>query len=385
MFINRNNHRGTKTQRSHGAKRIISLYSLCLRASVTPSKAALFSLVFILAVSNVAANQPKKNRTAIKAVPFTAQAHYVMGTMLEIQLPATASDKLFAQLFSIARRHDEVFSTFKPESPISQFNRSNRKQTPFAAPDEIIELTSISQRLAEQTAGAFDVTVGPLVEMWKQAVKQQQWPDAQTIEAARRRVGVHQIAVDLKARSIKALADGVELDFNGIAKGYSVDRMADALKAAGVAQAFINFGESSIYALGAGPDGRAWSVAVRDPQNPNRSALTLRISNVAISSSASYEHSSQIGNRTINHIVDPRTGLPANAQAAVTVIAPSATIADALSTALVVLAPGEGLKVLEKFPGAEAVIFYRSDDGRWKRAMSKGMQRYIQPLNTERN
>jgi thiamine biosynthesis lipoprotein len=305
--------------------------------------------------------------------------HYVMGTMLEVQMPNAASNgQLFAPLFDIARRHDEVFSAFKPDSPLSRFNRSGGKGAPFAAPAEMIELTSLSQRFAEQTEGAFDVTVGPLVRLWKEAAKRNQWPNVGEIRKARQRVGARLVAVDSKAETITALADGVELDFNGIAKGYSVDKMADALRGAGLNDALISFGESSVFALGNGPDGRPWGVAVRDPRHPVRAALRLRLSNKAISSSGSYERPVRVAGRAVNHIIDPRTGMPANNARAVTVVAPNATVAEALSKPLVVLPVAEGIKLLGRFPDAEAIIFYRSKGGHWKRAMSRGMKKFVE-------
>jgi thiamine biosynthesis lipoprotein len=325
------------------------------------------------------AHKYNDSRTNVSTLAWAAQTHYVMGTMLEIQMPNIASSQqVFASLFSIARHHDEVFSAFKPDSPLSRFNRFDGKGSPFAAPAEMVELTSLSQRFAEQTDGAFDITVGPLVRLWKEAAKRNRWPKVDEIRMARRRVGIRLVAVDSNAETITALADGVELDFNGIAKGYSVDKMAEALRGAGLAQALINFGESSIYAMGNDGDGRPWSVAVRDPRHPGRAALRLALSNMAISSSGSYEHSSTVAGRSVNHIIDPRTGMPADSARAVTVIAPNATVAEALSKPLIVLPVAEGLKLLDRFPDAEAIIFYRSKGGRWERAMSRGMKKFVE-------
>src|SRR5438309_2251614 len=121
--------------------------------------------------------------------PFVAQTHYVMGTMLEIQLPAgvDSRDDLFASLFAIARHEDDLFSTFKSNSPVSHFN--GHGSGPFAAPEEVIELTSISKQFSEQTEGAFDITVGPLVKCWNGAAERQSWPGADEIDGARHRVG----------------------------------------------------------------------------------------------------------------------------------------------------------------------------------------------------
>lgn len=354
--------------------------SLLSRAKVRVSmRLVLACLAAAVLFSTSLARKAEERRAHAASFPLAAQTHYVMGTMLEVQIPDTGSnEQIFASLFNIAHHHDEVFSAFKPDSPVSRFNRLEGKGGPFAAPAEMIELISLAQRFAMQTNGAFDITVGPLVRLWKEAAKRNHWPSVSEIRMARRRVGARMVAVNSKAETIMALAAGVELDFNGIAKGYSVDKMADALRGAGLTQAFINFGESSIYALGSGPDGRPWSVAVRDPRHPGRAALRLRLSNAAISSSGSYEHSSKIAGRLVNHIINPRTGMPADKARAVTVVASSATIAEAISKPLIVLPLAEGLKLLDRFPNTEAIIFYRSKSGRWNRAMSRGMRKFVE-------
>jgi thiamine biosynthesis lipoprotein len=333
--------------------------------------ASLFSTSF--------ARKAEERRAITLNAPWITQTHYVMGTLLEVQVPGIASnEKVLASLFAIARHHDEVFSTFKTDSPVSRFNRSGVKGTPFSAPAEMIELVSLSRRFTEQTKGGFDITIGPLVRLWKEAAKRNQWPTREEVQAARTHVGGPLVMVDSRAETITALNDGVELDFNGIAKGYAVDKMVELLRGAGVTQAFINFGESSIYALGNDSDGRSWSIAVRDPHQPDRAALTLRLSDMALSTSGSYEHSSKVAGRVVNHIIDPRTGMPARNARAVTVVAPDATVAEALSKPLIVLPVGEGLKLLEGFPNTEAIIFYRSKSGHWKRAMSRGMKKFIE-------
>jgi FAD:protein FMN transferase len=305
------------------------------------------------------------------------QARYVMGTILEVQLPkaSDSNEELFTLLFASARHYDEIFSIFKPTSPVSQFN--NYISKPFSAPAEMIELTAISQKLTEQTEGAFDITIGPLMRCWRSAVEQRRLPRPDQVAEVQKRVGAAKLTIDVQAGTITPSVNGMELDFGGIAKGYYVDKMVELLRVKGIERAFINFGQSSIATLGTAVDDHPWSVSVRDPQRPERVALEIHLSGMAIGSSASYEQSGRIGKRRISHILDPRSGEPANSATAVTVIAPSATLADALSTALVVLPPRDGIKLLERFPGTDAVIFYRSKRGRWQRLLSDGMKNYL--------
>jgi FAD:protein FMN transferase len=308
------------------------------------------------------------------AGPMAARVHYVMGTVLGVQLPADEqSEQLFTSLFAAARKYDEIFSTFKPNSPVSRFNSHGSGR--FVAPQEMIELTSLSKRVSEKTDGAFDITVGPLMQCWRKAIERQRMPASDELVAARERVGAAKLIIDQEA--ITPSIEGMELDFGGIAKGYCVDKMAELLREAGVKNALINFGESSIMALGTDSNDHLWSVSVRDPHRPESTALKIYLKDMAIGTSGSYEHSGRIGRRIINHILDPRTGEPAKTAIGVTVISPSATLADALTKALILLPPADGIKALEKFPGTDAIIFYRDKKGRWQRLLSSGMKNYL--------
>lgn len=304
--------------------------------------------------------------------------HYVMGTLLEVRLPGDESSSLalFSELFAISHQHDQIFSTFLAASPVSRFNRKSNHE-PLVVPEELIELANLAQQLTAETQGAFDITVMPLVRLWKNARKNQLWPESESIVAAKRLAGAGGLDINPESLTISKRVDGIELDFGGIAKGYCVDKMAECARQKGVKDAFINFGESSILALGKDAHGNPWEVAVRNPEHPERLALKLKVCNMAIGSSAAYQNQSKIAGRIVGHIVDPRTGLPAPTEIAVTVVAPSAALADALSTALVVLQPDQGMKILEQFPDADAVIFHRTSKGNWQRDCSPGLRRYL--------
>jgi thiamine biosynthesis lipoprotein len=129
----------------------------------------------------------------------------------------------------------------------------------------------------------------------------------------------------------------MRLTFDGIAKGYAVDRVAAILKARGVGSGFVNLGESSQYAWGNSPSGGPWKVALRDPADPNQLVATLVLQDQGLSTSGSYEQFIKIGNRRVSHIFDPQNGMPVRADAAATVVCRSATLADAYSTAVLVL------------------------------------------------
>ncbi|MFN8006702.1 MAG: FAD:protein FMN transferase [Terriglobia bacterium] len=310
--------------------------------------------------------------------PWNVRIHYVMGTLLEIRLPGdeSTSRKLFSTLFSLSHRHDQIFSTFISNSPVSRFN-AEVANDPLIVPQELIDLSRYAKQLSEETDGAFDITVMPLVQLWQQAALKRHWPSLAEIARAKELTGVQGLEINAEGLTLSKRTQGLQLDFGGIAKGYCVDKMAECIKQNGLKDGFINFGESSIFALGKTEQGSSWDIAVRDPQHPGQTALSLKLSNMAIGSSAAYEKQGRIAGRTVGHIIDPRSGLPAPTEIAVTVVAPSAALADALSTALIVLPVDRGMKVLKQFPGAEAVVFYRTPDGKWHREYSPGFYHYL--------
>ncbi|HEY2932947.1 MAG TPA: FAD:protein FMN transferase [Acidobacteriota bacterium] len=278
---------------------------------------------------------------------YRTRAEYVMGTLMEITLeaPAAAHAELFAQAFGEARRLDGIFSLYKPASDLSRLNAKSGL-TVNVAP-EIIELSQISMDLFLKTDGAFDPSILPLIDCWKKSAAAGKRPSRESLRAALARIGMERVSAALPPRAGGPTAPigspgfqlpaGMRLTFDGIAKGYAVDRVAAVLKGRGVGSGFVNLGESSQYAWGNSPSGGPWKVALRDPADPNQLVATLVLQDQGLSTSGSYEQFIKIGNRRVSHIFDPQNGMPVRADAAATVVCRSATLADAYSTAVLVL------------------------------------------------
>jgi len=280
--------------------------------------------------------------------PFT-RARYLMGTLLELLVYAPdrpRADRAMDRAFAEVARLEATLSTYRPDSDVSRLNRAPAGQ-PVGVSPEVVALLAKSREFSEMTHGAFDVTVGPLIALWRSAAEADVLPSVEALAAARVRVGLHHLAVG--GGTVRRLHEGVEVDFGGIGKGYALDRAAEVLRAEGIDAALLNFG-GQVLVAGLPPDKTCWTVEVRDPRDPWNPALhlsALRLVAGSVSTSADYARGLTIAGRPYSHIIDPRTGQPVAGMQSVTVIAPTAAEADALSTALYVLGPEDGRRLAE--------------------------------------
>jgi len=271
------------------------------------------------------------------AVPCSAtrvhEAHYVMGTLLDVTVDApcaaTGREWIHAAVAE-ARRLDAELSSYQPDSALSRLNRAAGEGF-RDVPEDLYRVLVLSRELSRETAGRFDVTVSPLVSLWEQAGNRNRWPTAREVAAARDAVGAAH--VELAPPNRVALAARAALELGGIGKGYAADRMAAVLRGLGVRSALVNFGESSIVAIGPPPGRAPWHVWVRDG---DRLDGPLALRDMALSTSASLGQSRRVRGRKIGHIIDPLTGEPLRRRAQATVVAPNATEAEAWSKALLI-------------------------------------------------
>ena len=292
-----------------------------------------------------------------------------MGTVLEITLlgadprqARAAADAAFAEvaeLENLASRHD-------PGSQLSALNAA-AGGAPQPVDPRLHALIRRSVELAALTEGSFDVTVGPIVELWIEAARSDRVPSPQEIETALARTGASRIA--LEPERVGLPLPGMSLDLGGIAKGHALDAVAERLRVAGHRDALLHFGRSSVQALGRAPDGGGWRLLLPALDAGDDAVLTL--SDRALSVSSSLGQWSEIGGRRFGHVVDPRTGSALVELRRSAVVAPDATLAEALSTALTILDVEAGLALVEAQPGVEA----RIEDGSGVLGTSSGWHR----------
>lgn len=238
--------------------------------------------------------------------------------------------------FDEARRIDGFLSNYKQNSELSRMNL-DAAGGPVIVSQEMADLLSRCLEYSRASEGAFDVTVGALMKVWRFYRGTGALPDAWQLAAARRKVGFRYIELDRRNATVRFLKNGIELDPGGIGKGYAVDRMADILGKAGVSAAFISAAGSSMYAIGAPPDEPdGWPVQIRNPQNPTATLEDIRLRDQSFSTSGAYEKFFKADGRIYSHIMDPRTGMPARGVVSVSVLAPSTLDSEAWTKAFFV-------------------------------------------------
>jgi thiamine biosynthesis lipoprotein len=281
------------------------------------------------------------------------QQRYCMGTMFDIvayhpsrQDAEAAVERAMREIF----RLDQVMSTFKENSDLSKLNRGGSRG--FMAVDpSLYDVIQESLVVSRRSGGTFDVTIGPVLKAWKQAQAEGHTPGPGAIEAARRCVGYGSI----EARppdQIRFQSDCLEIDLGGIGKGYAVERAMAVLKSAGMQAALINGGGSSIASIGAPPGQRGWPVRLGPTETGSR---TILLRDRSMSTSQQNLVALPFAPGSIGEIFDPHSGAPAQARMAVSVVAPGATVADALSTTLLMLTMAEAAKLLAQFDDVSAV------------------------------
>ena len=254
-----------------------------------------------------------------------------MACRFEVTLPIGNPDGV-AVATSALDQIDEFeaqLSIFKETSEISFINREAGKH-PIEVERSLFDLLASAKRLYDTTAGAFDITVGPLTRCWGFLRRDGRIPAAEAIAHARSLVGSDKMLLDRETRTIRFEREGMEINLGSIGKGYALDRVVKAIRDR-VANALLNGGASSFYAIGGGTEG--WSVGLRDPRNKSRRMATLRLRDCALSTSGSEEQFFEHDGKRYGHIIDPRSGWPAQSVTGVSVVARSAAISDALATA----------------------------------------------------
>ena len=312
--------------------------------------------ISVLGASSAMCALPGGAATKIESVIWSGQA---LGADADIKIlhpdPAHAQSVLKACVAEV-RRLEQIFSLFDPASAI---NRLNTDGTLEEAPADMVHLLGFANEIAAASNGAFDVTVQPLWALYANHFatnpKPVNGPSTEQIAAARALVGWQNLEVTLDRVSLTQKGMGITV--NGIAQGYITDRVSDLLRENGIDDVLVNMGEYR--GLGLGREGRPWRIGIKDPFNP--AALTARqdVRNQAVSTSGGYGTTFDAKGH-FHHLFDPRTGRPVNRWASVTVVAPTATLADALSTAVMAM-PNDETKRLLQDSNVDAALLIAPD------------------------
>lgn len=255
-------------------------------------------------------------------------------------------------------RLEELLSEYIPTSAVSRIN-----QAAAAAPtkavkvtQEVFNLVHRSIQLNRQTEGGFDITFGPLAGLYRKPAegRKARLPSALELRRALSLVGPKLVALDYDKNTVRLKRAGMRIGLGGIAKGYTVDAVAAILRAKRLT-GFIVDGGGDLYVSGRHPD-RPWRVGIKDPRNPSTYFASLPVQDAAVVTSGDYERYFMHGGLRYHHILDPRTGRPAVGLSSVTIVGPSATLADALATGAYVLGPRRGFALVQKFAKVECLM-----------------------------
>lgn len=253
---------------------------------------------------------------------------------------------------------EERISIYRETSELSRINAAAAAGW-VAASADVLDLLVLARELHARTAGAFDIAAGSLVRAWGFLRRQGRTPGPDELAAAVAASGMRHVEIDEPQERVRFARHGVELNPGAIGKGWAIDRAVELLQAAGVPSSLVHGGQSSVRGIGTqGPDvpGRSgWRVGLRHPLRPGRRLATITLRDRALGTSGSGTQYFVDRGRRLGHILDPRTGLPAEGVISATVLAPSAAEADALATALYVLGPA-GLPLVAPAGGAAAAI-----------------------------
>ena len=227
-----------------------------------------------------------------------------------------------------ARRLDNLLSNYKPSSEWSRVNQFAAER-PVTVSPELFRLLAACVEYSRASEGAFDITVGPLMKLWGFYKGSGRLPHRAEVRGVLGRIGHTNLVLDHEKRTVRFARPGVEIDSGGIGKGYAVDMMVQILKDGGLRSALITGGGSSIYGLGTPPGEPGWPVEIRHPKTPGKTEAKLVLKNESMSTSGSYEKFFRAEGRVWSHIMDPRTGFPAQGALSVSVIAPRAIDSEA--------------------------------------------------------
>jgi thiamine biosynthesis lipoprotein len=269
-----------------------------------------------------------------------------MACRFEITLPSNDQSDLSAanEALNLIDRLEDQLTVFRETSEISHINR-NAGSTAVEVEAGLFELLLLCEELYQATDGAFDITTGPLTQCWGFLRREGRIPEPDELETARSRVGMDKVILDRDKMTVRFSHPEIEINLGSIGKGYALDRADSLMRGRGIGSALISGGSSSLIAIGDNGSGEDWVVGIRHPVLKNTRIAKLALSDRAMGTSGSAEQYFEKDGKHYGHIIDPRSGVPATGILSVTVIAPSAALADALATAFFI----EGRKLAEHY------------------------------------
>lgn len=306
------------------------------------------------------------------------QTRMIMGTFAEVSVYSSeekTAGMAIEEALDEMDRMDRIMSNYKSDSKLSQLNKKAAK-SPFPCPKELLDVIEQSQYYSELSSGAFDITISPIVALWGFFHDKGHIPPDKEIEkllpaVSYKNIGINKNNGTKKPGTVFLKNTNTQIDLGAIGKGYAVDKALQIIKKFGINNACINLG-GNIYVLGTPAGKNTWKIGIQHPRDKHEILGYLELKDEATATSGDYERFFEINGKRYSHIIDPRTGRPVSGTIAVTIVAPTGTEVDALSTTVFVLGPEKGMELIRSIPDAHAMIAYEGTDGKVMIAMTKG-------------
>lgn len=292
----------------------------------------------------------------------------LMGNRFEISVVSSNADWASARLDEAVAeisRIERLLTTYRDDSQTNQIN-ANAGVRFVPVDSEVFALIERSLRLSALTQGAFDITYGSLDKrLWNFDTTMTALPDRQTARRVVRLINYRNVRLNAADQSVFLTERGMRIGFGGIGKGYAADMARRLLRERGVESGIVN-AAGDLTTWGTQPNGQPWTIGIADPDAPIatefRQAFSyLTISNIAVATSGSYEKWALIDGKRYSHTIDPRTGYPVSGIKSVTILAPSAELADALATPVLVMGVRVGLDMINQMRGIAAIVIDDAD------------------------
>ncbi len=296
-----------------------------------------------------------------------------MGTIFRIEMYATSSAQASTAAgaaFDRAEELEQIMSDYRADSELKRLARQG-SAAPFPVSSDLYNVLSKSIWLSQLSGGVFDVSVGPLVQLWRAARKTGRLPDSEAIIKAKALVDYRNIELDPATHTVFLKRSGMQLDLGAIGKGYAADQMLAVLKSQGINHAMVEAG-GEVVVSEPPPGASGWKVGI-DTADSDAGAppCTLLLRTAAVSTSGDEHQFLDLNGHRYSHVINPHTGWALEGENSTTVVARDSTTADSFGTALSLMPVADGMRVVESLPGISA-LWVRQENGAWKHYASRG-------------
>lgn len=305
---------------------------------------------------------------------------FSMDTVMSIRVYDGNQQAALSSARQEIERLDQLLSRTNSDSQISLLNNHAGDGTPISLEPEVRDLLSFAKTIPQLLPGCFDITIAPVMDAWGFTTEERHVPSAQTLSSAMALVDSGALLIDTASSTAQLEHPGMEVDLGAVAKGFAAGRADAVLREQGVTSALLDLG-GNITAMGSKLDGSPWQVAVKDPQDTAEALCVLSLSDQTASTSGGYERFFEEDGHTYHHIIDPRTGYPADSGLlSVTVVSSDHMLADALSTALFVAGPEQALDFWRSRDDFELVLCTQDN----KVIITEGLEAGYRPAGEDR-